>query len=176
MNDPDEIRREELYRAIADQHGGMIARLASAHERNPAARQDLEQDIHMHLWRSLTLFQGQCSLSTWTYRVAHNVCARHVEKAVRRKPSEVVDIADIEPADPRADPEESTGEALTLERLHAMIRQLRPADRQVMLLYLEDIDARGIAEITGLTAGAVATRIHRIKALLAEGFAPEVTA
>ena len=39
-----------------------------------------------------------------------------------------------------------------------------------MLLYLEDMDAAGIGEITGLSARAVATRIHRIKALLARHF------
>ena len=50
-----------------------------------------------------------------------------------------------------------------LERLYALIRELRPIDRQVMLLYLEEVEAATIAEITGLTAGNVATRIHRIK-------------
>ena len=45
-----------------------------------------------------------------------------------------------------------------------------PPDDQVMLLYLEDMDAQAIGEITGLSARAVATRIHRIKALLARHF------
>jgi len=40
-----------------------------------------------------------------------------------------------------------------------------------MLLYLEDFDAREIAEITGLSPGAVATRIYRAKTLLAAAFA-----
>jgi RNA polymerase sigma-70 factor (ECF subfamily) len=39
-----------------------------------------------------------------------------------------------------------------------------------MLLYLEDMDAGAIGEVTGLSARAVATRIHRIKALLARNF------
>ena len=39
-----------------------------------------------------------------------------------------------------------------------------------MLLYLEDMDAQTIGDITGLSARAVATRIHRIKALLARHF------
>ena len=52
-----------------------------------------------------------------------------------------------------------------------MIQSLRPPDRQVALLYLEDMDAAAIGEITGMTAGAVATKIHRLKALLARRFA-----
>ncbi|GAA4128418.1 sigma-70 family RNA polymerase sigma factor [Aminobacter aganoensis] len=173
----DQTKKQDLYQSLASQHGGMIARLAAAYEKNAAARQDLEQDIHLHLWRSLDVFAGQCSLITWTYRVAHNVCAQHVGQAMRRRPAQGwVDIDQVEPVDGRLTPEEATGTALTLERLYTLIDRLRPADRQVVLLYLEDIDAAGIAEITGLSAGAVATRIHRIKALLAQGFKAEVLA
>lgn len=39
-----------------------------------------------------------------------------------------------------------------------------------MCLYLEDIDAGEIAEIVGMSPGAVATRIHRIKTILARMF------
>ena len=39
-----------------------------------------------------------------------------------------------------------------------------------MLLYLEDLTAAEIGEVTGLSAGAVATRIHRLKALLAQPY------
>ena len=41
-----------------------------------------------------------------------------------------------------------------------------------MLLYLEDLSAAEIGEVTGLSAGAVAVRIHRIKALLSLPFQP----
>jgi RNA polymerase sigma-70 factor (ECF subfamily) len=174
---PDPTSRETLYQTIAQRHGAAIARLAAAYEKNPAQRQDLEQDIHMHLWRSLVGFAGQCSLATWTFRVAHNVCARHVDKAVRARPAGAwLDIDDAEPADGRASPEQATGAALTLERLYDLIGRLRPLDRQVVLLYLEELDAAGIAEVTGLSPGAVATRIHRIKALLAQGFQSEAVA
>jgi DNA-directed RNA polymerase specialized sigma24 family protein len=49
-------------------------------------------------------------------------------------------------------------------------RQLRPLDRQVMLLYLEQLDAASIAEITGLSAANVATKVRRIKQLLIQRF------
>ena len=54
----------------------------------------------------------------------------------------------------------------TLERLQVLIRRLKPLDRQVVLSYLEGMDARSIGEITGLSAGNVATKIHRIKTIL----------
>ncbi len=64
----------------------------------------------------------------------------------------------------------NAGEAQALARLAALIRSLKPPDDQVMLLYLEGLDAAAIGEITGLSAGAVATRIHRIKKILAARF------
>ncbi len=57
-----------------------------------------------------------------------------------------------------------------LDRLNALIQALGPPDRQVMLLYLEDVPAAEIAEVTGLSPAAVATKIHRLKALLARRF------
>jgi hypothetical protein len=51
-----------------------------------------------------------------------------------------------------------------------LIRRLPPIDMQVIVLWLEGETASAIAEITGLSAGAVNVRVHRIKALLASHF------
>ena len=72
--------------------------------------------------------------------------------------------------DETASPETQTHHNRALEHLTHLIRRLDPADRQVMLLYLDEVDAAGIAEITGLSASHVATKIHRIKARLARLF------
>jgi RNA polymerase sigma-70 factor (ECF subfamily) len=55
---------------------------------------------------------------------------------------------------------------MAAEHLLNLIHRLRPFDRQLMLLYLEDLDAASIGEITGMSAGAVRVQIHRIKAIL----------
>ena len=54
-----------------------------------------------------------------------------------------------------------------LDRLVSMIQRLKPLDRHVILSYLEGHDAAAISEITGLSLGNVAVKIHRIKNLLA---------
>ena len=69
------------------------------------------------------------------------------------------------------DPETTVGDSRARSRLTALIHALGPPDQQVLLLYLEDLDAAAIGEVTGLSAGAVATKIHRIKAVLARRFA-----
>jgi RNA polymerase sigma-70 factor, ECF subfamily len=57
-----------------------------------------------------------------------------------------------------------------LERLYMLIQQLKPLDRQVIISYLEETDAAAIGEITGLSPGNVAMKIHRIKNILARCF------
>jgi RNA polymerase sigma-70 factor (ECF subfamily) len=57
-----------------------------------------------------------------------------------------------------------------LKRLSALIQRLKPIDRQVIVSYLEDMDAASIGEITGLSPANVAMRIHRAKKILARWF------
>jgi RNA polymerase sigma-70 factor (ECF subfamily) len=51
-----------------------------------------------------------------------------------------------------------------------LIRELRPLDRQLVLLFLEGVNAAEICEITGISAGNVATRIHRVKKALTTSY------
>lgn len=70
----------------------------------------------------------------------------------------------------KSDSTQSIEQTQILDRLYAMIYQLNPLDRQVILLYLEGADGASIGEVTGLSSSYVATKIHRIKAILAERF------
>jgi RNA polymerase sigma-70 factor (ECF subfamily) len=163
-------RRDRLYAEAAETLGPALARLARAVERDPERARDLEQDIHLALWRSLDGFAGNCALSTWTYRVAHNVAASHAlngAHAARLVGLEAA--ADLPAAD---NPEHAAGEAHALAQLRSLIAQLTPDDRAVILLYLEGLDARQIGEITGHTANHIGVKVHRIKTLLARSFSP----
>ncbi len=62
------------------------------------------------------------------------------------------------------------GEAHALERLATLIRRLKPLDRQIIVSYLEGMDATSIGEITGLSAGNISMKIHRIKETLKRWF------
>ena len=56
------------------------------------------------------------------------------------------------------------------ERLLRLIERLKPTDRQVVLSYLEGMDAASIGEITGMSPANVAMKIHRVKNVLARRF------
>jgi len=172
--DAQSLTQDELYARAAAEFGGALGRLASAYERDADRQRDLLQDIHFAIWRSFEQYRGLASLRTWVYRVAHNTAASHVLKDKRARISQWVDLDHIADATDPSTTQDKHAENDRLTRLMALVHQLKPPDRQVMLLYLDGLDAKETGEITGLSPGAVATRIHRIKSILARRFsAPE---
>jgi len=161
--------QDDLYRDAADKYGSSLARLASAYEADPEKRRDLSQDIHFQLWRSFQRYDGRCSLRTWVYRVAHHVAASHVLRE-RRIFSNLVSLEELEMLPDKDHGQFAADQRINLERLSMLIQQLKPLDRQVIISYLEGMDAVSIGEITGLSSGNVAMRIHRIKNILARRF------
>ena len=158
----EELSQDEMYLQAAKEYGPSLERLAAAYEADPDRRRDLSQDIHFQLWRSFRRYDGRCSLRTWAYRVAHNVGASHVMRE-RRRSSALVGLEEIE-AFPTMDSGPSAAEhQINLNRLMGLIRRLKPLDRQIMVSYLEDLEAASIGEITGLSAANVGMRIHRVK-------------
>jgi RNA polymerase sigma-70 factor (ECF subfamily) len=162
-------RQDDLYQDAVATYGAALGRLAVGYERNVERRRDLLQDIHMGLWQSLVQFDGRCSLRTWTYRVAHNIA---ISTIVRRRGQAyaLVGVEELESRGESADREQQFDRRRAVERLTILIHELKPMDRQVMLLYLDDLNGEEIGEITGLSSANVATKIHRIKKLLAVRF------
>lgn len=161
--------QEALYRDVVSQYGAALARLARGYEPDPHLREDLLQDIHVAIWSSLRAFEGRCSLRTWVYRVAHNTAVSRVPRSRRRIPW--VSLDDVVEQQPAALIQPDTQDAaLARRQVLALVEQLAPPDRQIVLLYLEDVDAAAIGEIVGLSATNVATKIHRIKKILAARF------
>lgn len=167
MSGPD--NQDDLYNAAAGQFGSSLERLARAYEADPEKRRDLIQDIHFQLWRSFELYDGRCSLRTWVYRIAHHAAASHVMRE-RRTFSGLVTLEDLETLPDKAAGPEAATRRLSLDRLSALIQRLKPLDRQVIVCYLEELDAASTGEITGLSPGNVAIRIHRIKNILSKWF------
>lgn len=161
---------DELYEKAANDYGAALERLAQAYEADRDLRRDLLQDIHVGLWRSFEGFDQRCSLRTWIYRVAHNIGTSHVIRQRRRGAQSLVGLEELENFPDANAGQEAEDRSQSLSRLTELIQRLKPLDRHVILSYLEGLDAASIGEITGLTASNVATKIHRIKAILTRRF------
>jgi len=162
---------DETYQEASAAYGAALSRLARAYEAEPEKRGDLLQEIHIAMWKSLARFNGSCSLRTWVFRIAHNVAASHVLRELRRNRVRMVGLEELDAAAGAPDSLQAAAEDQALARLTDLIRQLLPIDRQVILSYLEGMDAEAISELTGLSASNVATKVHRIKEVLRKRFA-----
>ena len=162
--------QDELYLQATEAFGAALERLARAYEVDSEKRRDLLQEIHMALWRSFESYASLCSLRTWVYRVAHNTATSYVLRQRRHRKLIFVNLDEVEMLSDPHEPETTADQRKTLERLLELIQRLKPLDRQVMLSYLEGEDAGSIAEITGLSSANVATKIHRLKNVLANRF------
>ena len=161
--------QDSLYEQAADTYSASLDRLARAYEPDPEARRDLLQEIHLQLWRSFAHFDRRCSLRTWVYWVAHNVATGHVirQRRIRHK---LVNIESIESLPGSDQGEVAASQAETLHRLSLLIQRLQLLDRQIIISYLEGMDAASTSEITGLSPANIAMRIHRIKNVLRRWF------
>jgi RNA polymerase sigma-70 factor, ECF subfamily len=160
--------QDDRYREAAAAYGAALERLARAYEADPDYRSDLLQEIHLALWRSFAGWDARCSLRTWVYRVGHNAAISHVIKQRRTNSHELVSLEEMEHLPDPSVPD--AGREQALARVLGLVQRLKPLDRQVILSYLEGLDAAAIGEITGLAAGNVATKVHRIKNILTRAF------
>ena len=158
--------RDSQFEEAVATHGAALERLARAYEADPETRRDLLQEIHIALWQSLHRFDNRCSMRTWVYRVAHNTAASHVSQQLRSKKQIAVGVEELADLASGTRDEQAAEQEDALGRIYELIHQLKALDRQVMLAYLEGMDAASTSEITGLSARNVATKIHRIKQIL----------
>ena len=103
------------------------------------------------------------------YRVAHNAATSHGLRRWAKAPR----LLSLDEVDERPDAnhfERDSDRRMSMDRLLGLIHSLKPLDRQVVLLYLEGLDAASIGEVTGSSPGSIATKVHRLKKLLTRQF------
>ena len=158
--------QDDLYERAAAEYAAALGRLARGYEVDPDKRRDLLQEIDLALWRSFERFRADCSLRTWVYRLADNTATSWVTRPKQDRSQMLVSLEGVEmgPVPPDAD------RRLDLQRLTHLVQRLKPEDREVILAYLEGMEAAEIGELTGISARNVATKVHRVKNLLARNF------
>src|SRR5512136_1962001 len=159
---------ETRFKSWLREYGGTVLKVARAYTLTAEECEDLAQEILLQLWRSLPQFQGRASGSTWVYRVALNTALGWHRKEGRRQARQ----------QPLLEPEDlpvtglNSAEQLqqreVVERLYAAIRQLPKADAALVLLYLEDLSYREMAEVLGVSETNVGVKLNRARKTLGE--------
>lgn len=159
------------------EHRGILHKVARAYAATPADHADLAQEMALQLWRSLPAFRGQAAASTWIYRVCLNT-ALTWRRGTARRERDLVPGADLSQVSTmEASPAEDVGQRELVEKLYAAIHGLPEFDRALMLLTLDGLAYREIAEVTGLTenhVGVALTRARKRLTALVKGVTDEL--
>jgi RNA polymerase sigma factor (sigma-70 family) len=152
---------QERFLALLEEHKRILYKVANAYCRSREDRPDLIQDIVLQLWRSFPRFDGRARFSTWMYRIAMNV-AISTYRSERRRIRDAVPLEEFG-LDLAAADRAMEGASEDIRLLHQLIQRLDEMSRALIVLFLDGYGHDEIAEIVGISASNVGTRLHRIK-------------
>ena len=183
-SDPELIRQiqagnpaafEELFARYRPAMQAHIARIV----REPAATEDLVQEVFLRVWTRAEQWQGSGSVKGWLYRIATNQSLNHL-RSVKRRPQQPLEI----PTDDGDDDNPVPGwmvdaSALTpeaqLERVEQaeligqLIDALPPDKKDVLrMVYDDEMDLHSVANALDIPEGTVKSRLYHGRKKLAE--------
>jgi RNA polymerase sigma-70 factor (ECF subfamily) len=160
--------QETQFRQWLDEHAGLLFKVVRSFAAAPPDSDDLLQEILLQVWLSLPSFRRESKATTWLYRVALNTAMVWKRRESKHRDRRRALPIEIEFVDHRPAPVEAHEEREKLERLYEVVRALPPADRALVLLYLDGLSYSDMAEVIGISESNVGVRLNRIKKVLSD--------
>ncbi|MCZ7527590.1 MAG: sigma-70 family RNA polymerase sigma factor [Acidimicrobiia bacterium] len=123
---------------------------------------DVVQESYLRAWKGIRRFRGDAQFSTWLYRITANAAYSHLQRRRRTRTEPMSD--GLEPAEERleAQPEASAESAALSEQVSALLGELAPKLRAVVVLKdVYGLSHEEIAEELGISVTAAKVRLHR---------------
>ncbi|MBQ4353444.1 MAG: sigma-70 family RNA polymerase sigma factor [Clostridia bacterium] len=177
----------DAYSALVEEFERFVyntaLRVLSASGMPPDSAEDIAQDAFIKAWRNLPSFRGDCSFSTWLFRITVNCARDAVRSAVRHATVSLTRNDDEDEDGSEWDVPVTSGDdipedaMLRREQILAVRRAIEalPEDqRQVIVMRdIHELSYQTIADTLGIGIGTVKSRINRgragLKALLESG-------
>ena len=147
-------QRELFLRTRASVHRTLYRILGSNQD-----VEDLLQETYLMVFRGIDRFEGRSSPTTWCCGVAVHVAYNHLRSARRRRHEPEVDTVD-----PSVDLARESEQREATRRLYQALEQL-DADHRIAfsLVSIDGQTVAAVAEVLGISAGAVKTRVWRAR-------------
>ena len=144
---------EQLY----ESHYAMVFQLCMGFLKgHHESAKDLAHETFLNAWRAFDRFQGKASSKTWLYRIAVNTCLKYLrDNRVKASVSIEDGHSYMQSTEEEVDHEYNV--------LYRAIGQLREVDRLIIMMVLDEMDYKEIAEVVGITETNLRVKIHRIK-------------
>ena len=148
-------KSEKEFEKIVRDHKNTIYTVCFMFSKDNDEVNDLFQEILINLWQGFKGFRGDSSVRTWIWRVSLNTCISSERKKGKIQTVPLsIDINLYEDTDE---------DSRQIQMLYNRINRLKPFDRAIILLWLDNLPYDEIAAIVGITTKNVSVRLVRIK-------------
>ncbi|NUM55068.1 MAG: RNA polymerase sigma factor [Candidatus Hydrogenedentes bacterium] len=148
----------EAFSELIRRHERIVFNLAYRFMRDNSLAEDMAQEAFLKAYRLLHGFRGDCSFSTWLYRVTSSVCLTELNRRKRRGEVELTpsheDEVSTQPGETSDMPELVRRCVTKLPERYATI---------VSLYYLQEVPYEDIAEAMRIPMGTLKTWMHRAR-------------
>lgn len=137
-------------------HEAILHKICRVYRDTPQDREDLFQEMVYQLWRAWPKFEGRSGFGTWMYRIALTTALVQYRK---QRPK-------VEYRDELPEMAETGNE----DRLTEMLAVLTPAEKALMVLYLEGLSYAEIAAVAGISESNAGARLSRARQKIRQRF------
>ncbi len=147
---------ESRFLEALTSHQKILHKICRLYRDTPEDREDLFQEMVYQLWRAWPGYEGRSAFSNWMYKIALSTALVHFRK---RRPKVVYPVEMPEVAAPVED-----------DRLAEMLAVLSPADKALMVLYLEGLSYAEMAGVMGISESNAGARLSRARQKIRQRF------
>lgn len=156
---------------IYEQNAEIVWRFLIHMGLSEADAEDVAQDVFIAVQRSLSGFEGRCTIRTWILRICVSCTRDHRGRAHRRR-----EISNDEWVAQQVDPSSDVAGAIELRQKQALLQRVLDGidveKREVFVLVeLEEMSAPEIAEALGIPLGTVYSRLRAAREEFKEALA-----
>lgn len=166
---------EKAFTGLMRRHKVQIYRLIRRYVGDAEEAYDLVQETFTSAWLSIRSFDASRPFEAWIRRIALNKCRDWTRRRfVRRLIRPVLSLDEpsaFGAADESPDPERTTADRQSLQRLDRAIAELPPQLKEPLILVaFADMSQEAAAEFLGVTTKTIETRIYRARRKLSDLF------
>lgn len=156
------VTKEKEFAQLIKNNQGLIIKVSRLYTNSLEDEEDLFQEIVLQLWKSYDSFKGNSKISTWMYRVALNTAITLFRKKSKSLQTNELDINLRDYEDDNDDKQQQ------ISLLYQVIKTLPNVERAIVMMYLDDLPYRDIAENLGITEVNARVKMNRLKKILKE--------
>lgn len=168
------------FREFVEQYQSRVYRTVISMISNREDAKDITQEVFLKAFDAMESFRGGCSVNTWLYRIAVNLCIDQMRSQGSKPVMSCIDTI-VEKEGEGDDsfmqsPENPLGNAIwveTIKSVSAALDELTPEHKAIIILReVDGLSYDEIAETLGIGMGTVMSRLHYARSQLRKRLEP----